>query len=43
MTLVRSRQPIKDSDIPEPIARDAEFQAADAAHVAAANPTLSTS
>jgi hypothetical protein len=38
MPLVRSTQPIKDSDIPDAIARDVEFNAADAQHVASPNP-----
>jgi len=38
MGIRRAQQPIADIDIPSAIARDTEFQLADAAHVAALNP-----
>src|SRR6478672_62787 len=38
MPIIRKQRAIVDSDIPALIARDAEFQAADAAHVAATHP-----
>ncbi len=38
MPVRRSPKPITDTDIPAAIARDAEFAAADAAHVSASDP-----